>query len=70
MEKDAEWKRRLTRTYQDLEKKHTESAIEWESILFQVEEMEKQILRMASSVISLKEYLKGSIYHEHLEEAE
>lgn len=57
-------------TYQDLEKKHTENAIEWESILFQVEEMEKQILRMASSVISLKEYLKGSIYHEHLEESE
>ena len=57
-------------TYLDLEQRASESKIEWDSIIFQVEEMEKQILKMASSVISLKEYLKGSIYHEHSSDAE
>jgi hypothetical protein len=55
-------------TYQDLEERATESKIEFDSIIFQIEEMEAQLLTMQLKVISLKEYLKGSLGYEQFAE--
>ena len=49
-------------TYLDLEQKHAESKIEFDSILFQIEEMETKISQMQLSVVKLKEYLKGCVF--------
>ena len=57
-------------TYQDLEQTASESKIEWDSIVFQIETMEKQMMKMQMSIMKLKTYLCGSIYFEHLEETE
>ena len=50
------------KTYQDLEKKAAESKIEFDSIIWQIEKMETQIEEMQKSIISLKHYLKGSVF--------
>ena len=50
------------KTYQDLEKKAAESKIEFDSIIWQIEKMETQIEEMQKSIISLKQYLKSSVY--------
>jgi hypothetical protein len=55
-------------TYNDLEQRAAESKIEFDSIIFQIEEMETQILQMQLSVIKLKTYLKGSICFEQFAE--
>jgi len=52
------------KTYQDLEAKEAERKIEWDSILFQIEGLEKVCEEMQHSIIKLKEYLKGSVYFE------
>ena len=49
-------------TYQDLEKQKSEHDIEFESLLFQMEGMIEQVEEMQKSIISLKEYLKGSVF--------
>jgi hypothetical protein len=56
-------------TYQDLEQTASESKIEWDSILFQIETMEKQVMKMQMSIMKLKTYLCGSIYFEHLKDS-
>ena len=50
------------KTYQDLEKQASESKIEFDSIIWQIEKMETQIEEMQKSIISLKHYLKGSVF--------
>ena len=57
-------------TYQDLEQRASEAKIEWDSIVFQIETMEKQMIKMQMSIMKLKTYLCGSICFEHLEETE
>jgi predicted protein tyrosine phosphatase len=57
-------------TYQDLEQRASEAKIEWDSIVFQIETMEKQMMKMQMSIMKLKTYLCGSICFEHLEETE
>lgn len=57
-------------TYQDLEQRASEAKIEWDSIIFQIETMEKQILQMQMSVVKLKTYICGSLAYEHSEDAE
>ena len=52
-------------TYQDLEQRAAETKIEFDSIIFQIEEMEAQLLTMQLKVLSLKEYLKGSVYFDN-----
>ena len=49
-------------TYQDLELQNQERALEFESLLFQVEGMIERVEEMQKSIISLKEYLKGSVF--------
>jgi hypothetical protein len=49
-------------TYQDLELQNQERALEFESLLFQVEGMIEQVEEMQKSIISLREYLKGSVF--------
>jgi chaperonin cofactor prefoldin len=49
-------------TYQDLEKQKSEHDIEFESLIFQMDEMIEQVEEMQKSIISLKEYLKGSVF--------
>ena len=55
-------------TYQDLEVRAAESKIEFDSIIFQIKEMETQILQMQLSVIKLKTYICGSLGYEQFEE--
>jgi len=55
-------------TYQDLEQRAAETKIEFDSIIFQIEEMETQILQMQLSVIKLKTYICGSLAYEQFEE--
>ena len=55
-------------TYQDLELKASESKSEFHSIIFQIEQMETQILQMQMAVIKLKTYICGSIAYEQFEE--
>ena len=50
------------KTYQDIEKQAAESKIEFESLLFQMDEMIEKVEEMQKSIISLKEYLKGSVF--------
>tara|TARA_R110002126_G_C10119721_1_gene468278 strand:+ start:218 stop:394 length:177 start_codon:yes stop_codon:yes gene_type:complete len=57
-------------TYQDLEQSASESKVEFDSILFQIETMEKQMMKMQMSIMKLKTYMAGSIYFEHLGETE
>lgn len=49
-------------TYQDLERQKSERDIEFESLIFQMDEMIEQVEEMQKSIISLKEYLKGSVF--------
>ena len=49
-------------TYQDLEKQKSEHDIEFESLIFKMDEMIEQVEEMQKSIISLKEYLKGSVF--------
>jgi chaperonin cofactor prefoldin len=42
------------KTYQELEKQASESKIEFDSIIWQIEKMETQIEEMQKSIISLK----------------
>lgn len=49
-------------TYQDLEKQKSERDIEFESLIFQMDEMIEEVGKMQKSIISLKEYLKGSVF--------
>ena len=49
-------------SYLDLEQKHAESKIEFESIFFQIDEMIERVEEMQKSIISLREYLKGSVF--------
>jgi hypothetical protein len=55
-------------TYQDLESRAAESKSEFDSIIFQIEEMETQILQMQMSVIKLKTYICGSLSYEQFGE--
>lgn len=57
-------------TYQDLEQTASEAKIEFDSIIFQIETMEKQVMKLSMSIMKLKTYLCGSIYFEHLKETE
>ena len=49
-------------TYLDFEQIHAEKKVEFESLLFQMDEMIEQVEEMQKSIISLKEYLKGSVF--------
>jgi flagellar hook-associated protein FlgK len=49
-------------TYQDLERQKSERDIEFESLIFQMNEMIEQVEEMQKSILSLKEYLKGSVF--------
>jgi predicted protein tyrosine phosphatase len=55
-------------TYQDLEQTASESKIEWDSILFQIETMEKQMMKMQMSIMKLKTYICGSLSYEQFAE--
>jgi len=55
-------------TYQDLEQTASESKIEWDSILFQIETMEKQMMKMQMQIIKLKTYICGSLSYEQFAE--
>jgi hypothetical protein len=55
-------------TYNDLEQRAAESKTEFDSIIFQIEEMETQILQMQLSVIKLKTYICGSLGYEQFAE--
>jgi predicted protein tyrosine phosphatase len=55
-------------TYQDLEQTASESKIEWDSILFQIETMEKQVMKMQMSIMKLKTYICGSLSYEQFAE--
>jgi hypothetical protein len=57
-------------TYLDLEQSASEAKIEWDSIVFQIETMEKQVMKLSMSIMKLKTYMAGSIYFEHLGETE
>ena len=57
-------------TYQDLEQSASESKVEFDSILFQIETMEKQMMKMQMSIMKLKTYICGSICYEHSEDTE
>jgi len=52
-------------TYQDLEERAAESKIEYDSIIMQIENIETELLTMQLKVLSLKEYLKGSVYFDN-----
>jgi len=54
-------------TYQDLELKAIERKIEYDSIIMQIENIETELLTMQLKVLSLKEFLKGSVYFEQEE---
>ena len=49
-------------TYLDAEQKASEAKIEWDSIVLQIEQMEKQMMKMQMSIMKLKTYLCGSVY--------
>ena len=49
-------------TYQDLENQKSEHDIEFESLIFKMDEMIEQVEEMQKSIISLREYLKGSVF--------
>ena len=55
-------------TYQDLEEQASESKIEFDSIIMQIENIETELLTMQLKVLSLKEYLKGSLGYEQFAE--
>ena len=55
-------------TYQDLEERAAESKIEYDSIIMQIENIETELLTMQLKVLSLKEYLKGSLGYEQFAE--
>ena len=55
-------------TYENLEQRAAERKIEFDSIIFQIEEMEAQILQMQLSVIKLKTYICGSLDYEQFAE--
>jgi predicted protein tyrosine phosphatase len=55
-------------TYQDLEQTASESKIEWDSILFQIETMEKQVMKLQMSIMKLKTYICGSLSYEQFAE--
>jgi predicted protein tyrosine phosphatase len=55
-------------TYQDLEQTASESKIEWDSILFQIETMEKQVMKLSMSIMKLKTYICGSLSYEQFAE--
>lgn len=50
------------RTYQDLEMQKSERDVEFESLIFQIDEMLEQVEEMQKSILSIKEYLKGSVF--------
>lgn len=50
------------RTYQDLEMQKSERDVEFESLIFQIDEMLEQVEEMHKSILSIKEYLKGSVF--------
>jgi hypothetical protein len=52
-------------TYQDLEERAAESKTEYDSIIMQIENIETELLTMQLKVLSLKEYLKGSVYFDN-----
>ena len=58
----------ISQTYQELEAKSVESKSEFDSIIFQIEEMETQILKMQMQVIKLKTYICGSLSYEQFGE--
>lgn len=51
-------------TYLDEEARASDSKIEFDSIIFQIEQMEKQIMKLSMSVMKLKTYICGSVYFE------
>ena len=53
-------------TYGDLEARAAESKSEFDSIIFQIEEMETQVLKMQMQIIKLKTYICGSLSYEQL----
>lgn len=55
-------------TYQDLETRTAESKSEFDSIIWQIEEMETQVLKLQMSVIKLKTYICGSLAYEQFRE--
>lgn len=55
-------------TYGDLEARAAESKSEFDSIIFQIEEMETAVLKMQMQIIKLKTYICGSLSYEQLGE--
>ena len=51
-------------TYLDLELKSAERKTEYDSIFLQLDNIEKELTDMHKKIVSLKEYLKGSVYFE------
>ena len=55
-------------TYQDLEERAAERKTEYDSIIMQIENIETELVTMQLKVLSLKEYLKGSLGYEQFAE--
>ena len=51
-------------TYLDLEEQYSERKTEYDSIFLQLDKIEKELTDMHKKIVSLKEYLKGSVYFE------
>ena len=51
-------------TYLDLEAQYSEKKTEYDSIFLQLDKIEKELTDMHKKIVSLKEYLKGSVYFE------
>lgn len=55
-------------TYGDLEQTAAQSRCEFDSIIFQIQEMETQVLKMQMQIIKLKTYICGSLSYEQFRE--
>lgn len=55
-------------TYGDLEERAAEVKSEFDSIIFQIEEMETEVLKMQMQIIKLKTYICGSFSYEQSRE--
>lgn len=49
-------------TYQDVEQHYSERKTEYDSIFLQLDRIQEELEDMHKKIISLKEYLKGSVY--------
>lgn len=50
------------KTYQDVEQYYSERQTEYDSIFMQLDNIEKELTDMHKKIVSLKEFLKGSVY--------